>query len=289
MRTSRSSSTSRAGTGILRRFLGLVWVGHPGPSVLNGLAAGAIAAVAGAAPAEAVRLGVAMTALQLAIGATNDLVDAERDATAGRQKPIPLGLVDVRSARLLAAGSGLGGLVLAASVNPAVGGLAAVGLGLGLAYDLWLRSLGLGWLAFVLGLPLVPIYGWLGGAGVLPTPILGLAAAAVPAGLGLAVGNGLRDAAADQVGGVPTIALRLGRFGPAVAAAAHAVALGILLGGLASWGGDGVGLAMLGIGVALLAVGLLLPAAGRAWEVQAVGLAVVAVGWLASLREVGAL
>jgi protoheme IX farnesyltransferase len=289
LRTSRSSSTSRAGTGILRRFLGLVWVGHPGPSVLNGLAAGAIAAVAGAAPAEAVRLGVAMTALQLAIGATNDLVDAERDATAGRQKPIPLGLVDVRSARLLAAGSGLGGLVLAASVNPAVGGLAAVGLGLGLAYDLWLRSLGLGWLAFVLGLPLVPIYGWLGGAGVLPTPILGLAAAAVPAGLGLAVGNGLRDAAADQVGGVPTIALRLGRFGPAVAAAAHAVALGILLGGLASWGGDGVGLAMLGIGVALLAVGLLLPAAGRAWEVQAVGLAVVAVGWLASLREVGAL
>jgi len=230
-----------------------------------------------------------MTALQLAIGATNDLVDAERDATAGRQKPIPLGLVDVRSARLLAAGSGLGGLVLAASVNPAVGGLAAVGLGLGLAYDLWLRSLGLGWLAFVLGLPLVPIYGWLGGAGVLPTPILGLAAAAVPAGLGLAVGNGLRDAAADQVGGVPTIALRLGRFGPAVAAAAHAVALGILLGGLASWGGDGVGLAMLGIGVALLAVGLLLPAAGRAWEVQAVGLTVVAVGWLASLREVGAL
>jgi 4-hydroxybenzoate polyprenyltransferase len=247
-----------------------------------------IAAIAGAAPAEAVRLGVAMTALQVAIGATNDLVDAERDAAAGRRKPIPLGLVDVRSAGLLAAGSGLGGLVLAASVNPAVGGLAAVGLGLGLGYDLWLRWLGLGWLAFVLGLPLVPVYGWLGGAGVLPAPIFGLAAAAVPAGLGLAVANGLRDVAADQVGGVPTIALRLGRFGRSIAALAHAVALGILLGGLAIWGGDGVGLAALGVGVALLAVGLLLPPATRAWEAQAVGLAVVAVGWLAAVRSAGA-
>ncbi len=230
-----------------------------------------------------------MTALQLAIGTTNDLVDAERDTAAERPKPIPSGLVRPEAARVLACGAGLAGLGLAATVGPGVLGVAAVGFALGLAYDLALRSRGLGWLAFVLGLPLVPIYGWLGGAGSLPAPILLLAAAAAPAGFGLAVANGRPDAVADRRSGTPSLALRLERRGPVAIVVAYGVAFSGLGAGLATWGGGGAGLGLVGVGVGVLAVGLAVPPAVRAWEIQAVGLAVVGVGWLAALRMGGAL
>lgn len=238
---------------------------------------------------DALRLGAAMTSLQLAVGATNDVVDAEADAAVGRAKPIPLGLVGLGAARVLAVGAALGGLALAASFGWGVFGLAALGLAVGLAYDLRLRSLSLGWLAFALGLPLVPLYGWLGGAGTLPGPIAVLVAAAAPAGVGLAVANGRRDLAADRSSGRPNIALRLGRPASVVAGLGYLVALGLLGGGLAAWGGGGGGLAVVALGIGVLGIGFALPPAARAWEVQAVGLAVVAVGWLVAVREGGSL
>lgn len=238
---------------------------------------------------DALRLGVAMTSLQIAVGATNDVVDAKADAAVGRAKPIPRGLVGPGAARALAVGAALGGLALAASFGPGVFGLAALGLAVGLAYDLRLRSLGLGWLGFALGLPLVPLYGWLGGAGTLPGPVVVLAAAATPAGVGLAIANWRRDLAADRTSGRPNIVLRLGTPAPLVAGLCYLVALGLLGGGLAAWGGGGAGLAVVALGVGVLGLGYALPSAGRAWEVQAVGLAVAAVGWLVALREAGSL
>jgi 4-hydroxybenzoate polyprenyltransferase len=250
--------------------------------------AGSVALFAGAEEAVALRLGLAMTALQLAIGAVNDLADAERDAAAGRRKPIPLGLVGRNAAAALALGGALAGLVLAASVGPLVAGLAAAGLGVGLAYDLRLRALDLGWLAFVLGLPLLLVFGWIGGAGTLAGPVLLLAIAAAPAGFGLAVANARRDVASDRATGGSSVALRLGAAAGPVTALAYGVALAFALAGLAIWGGAGVGLGLVGAGIAVLVVGLFLPAGSRGWEVQAVGLAVVALGWLTALRESGA-
>lgn len=256
---------------------------------MNGLAAAAIALVAGAEAGLALRLGLAMTALQLAIGATNDLVDAERDGAAGRRKPLPLGLIGRGSATMLAAGAAIGGLGLAASIGPLVAGLAAVGLAVGLAYDLRLRRLGLGWLAFVVGLPLLVLYGWFGGAGAVGGPVILLALAASPAGFGLAIANGRRDVAADRSVGRTSLAVRLGPIGDRVAVLAYAIALGPVLAGLLVWGGGGTGLGLVAAGIGVLAVGLRLPAAARAWEVQAMGLALVAVGWLAALQATGSI
>ncbi len=271
------------------RLVGLLWVGHPGPSVLTGLVAGSVGILAGADLGAALRLFVAMTTLQLAIGAMNDLVDAERDTLTGRRKPIPLGFVGRKSAAAVAAGTALAGLVVAASLGPAILGLAILGLGLGLGYDLRLRSLGLGWLAFALAIPLVPIFGWLGGSGSLPGPVLLLAAASVPAGVGLAVSNGLRDVGSDELSGTPSLARRLGSLAPRLVAIAYLVALLILLGGIGLFGGGGVGLGLVAVGIGLVGIGLLVPARSRAWEVQAIGLAVVAVGWLSALRHSGVL
>lgn len=274
---------------VLVRLVGLLWVGHPGPSVLTGVVAGSVGILAGAEADVALRLFLAMTALQLAIGATNDLVDAERDALSGRRKPIPLGLVGRTTAAVVAGGTALVGLVVAASLGPAVFGLAVLGLGLGLGYDLRLRSLGLGWLAFALAIPLVPIFGWFGGSGSLPGPVLFLALAAVPAGLGLAISNGLPDLGSDALTGTPSLARRLGSSAPRLAALADLLALLVVLGGIALFGGGGVGLGLVAVGIGLVGIGLSLPARSRAWEVQAIGLAIVALGWLSALRHAGTL
>ena len=62
----------------------------------------------------AVRLGIAMTALQASIGSLNDVVDAPRDAGHKPGKPIPAGLVSAVSARVLVIVAAAVGLVLSA-------------------------------------------------------------------------------------------------------------------------------------------------------------------------------
>src|SRR6478672_8079955 len=115
-RTSASSSTSDRAPGVGARALGWIRLTHPFPSILDGLVSGAIAWVAGGAADQVVRIGVAMTALQLGIGTVNDIVDAPRDAGRKAGKPIPGGLVTPSGARLLAIACSLAGVVLAASV-----------------------------------------------------------------------------------------------------------------------------------------------------------------------------
>ena len=72
---------------------GLLRLVHPFPILLDGIATGAVALLAGGEAPTALRLGVAMVALQASIGALNDLVDAPLDAGRKPGKPIPAGLV----------------------------------------------------------------------------------------------------------------------------------------------------------------------------------------------------
>jgi 4-hydroxybenzoate polyprenyltransferase len=58
-----------------------------------------VAVLAGAEPGPAIRIGLAMTLLQLGIGTLNDVVDAPADAGVKPGKPIPAGLVDPGAAR----------------------------------------------------------------------------------------------------------------------------------------------------------------------------------------------
>src|SRR6476469_6672903 len=112
-RTSTSSFTSDPSAGrpdppdrpeAAARLAGLVRLIHPFPSILDGVVVGAVALVAGADPAAALRLGVSMTALQASIGTVNDLVDVALDTGRKPGKPIPAGLVSIRGARIAAIG-----------------------------------------------------------------------------------------------------------------------------------------------------------------------------------------
>jgi len=71
----------------------------------------AVALLAGVESAVAIRLGLSMTALQVSIGALNDLVDAPRDVGRMPPKPIPAGLVTPAAARAVVLG-GVGTLLI---------------------------------------------------------------------------------------------------------------------------------------------------------------------------------
>ncbi len=267
---------------------------HPFPSVLDGAVVALIALVAGGGLAMAVALGCSMTAIQFAIGAVNDLVDAPRDAGRKPGKPIPNGLVSRREAGIVAGACGAVGLLLALVGGPVLLLLAALILGIGLAYDLWAKGTTLSWLPFAVGIPLLPVYGWFGATGALPGLFLVLVPAAANAGTALAIANAIVDMERDEAAGSRSIALALGRTGASgLVLALHAV-VALLATATAAYVGAPVGwvAAVLAATFAPLGGAVLgIVAAGRdrvslrelAWEIQAIGTGLLAVAWMGAL------
>ena len=247
-----------------------------------------MAVVAGAPWDVAARIGLAMTLLQLGIGTVNDVVDAPADAGRKAGKPIPSGLVSGRQATIAAGILFIGGTGLALSVSWAVGGLAVIVVVIGLAYDLRLKGTAWSWLPFAVGIPILPVFGWLGATGSLVPLFVVLLPAAVAAGAGLAIGNALVDVERDRSAGLSSIAIVLGPARSRVVSAGLFGAVGVAAVASAIAAERSIPI------VLLLAVAALVPVAAsvaassassagreRAWQVEAVGLAVVGTIWLA--------
>jgi 4-hydroxybenzoate polyprenyltransferase len=272
-------------------LFGLLRLVHPFPSALDAAVAFVLAMLAGASGGRAAVLATAMLAIQFSIGAVNDLVDAPADAAAGRSKPVVDGRVSFALAVGAAASLGPAGLVTATLVSPAAGLIALVGYGVGLAYDLRFKASAWSWLPYAAGIPLLPVYAWVGATGRLPAPILGLAGLGVLGGAALAIANSLADRERDATSRTPTVATALGRT--------RSIWLGALLdltvGGVAAISAVAVagpvpGTWLAWAGAATLAAGVAAGVRGhlqRAWEVQAIGLGVLAAGWVAALAAAG--
>lgn len=227
-----------------------------------------------------------MLLLQFGIGASNDAVDAPRDmAKAG--KPIPRGLVSRRSAVALATGSFAGGLVAAVAVDPVLVVVGIVVISVGLVYDLALKGTAWSWLPFAIGIPILPVFGWLASPTPLPGAFAILVPTAVAAGAALAIGNALADVERDRAANVDSVATRLGASRAwvvqivvlgivAIAAVATAVAMG--RGSLVT-----AAIAVLGLiplAAAVAARGRSAEARERAWEVEAIATGFLAIAWL---------
>jgi len=270
---------------------GLVRLAHPFPSLLNALVTLAIAALADGGLPTAARLGLAMLALQASIGAVNDLVDAGVDAGRKPGKPIPRGIVGPGEARALAAGGLIAGLALALPSGPATVAVAAIGVGLGYVYDVRLSRTAWSWLPLAAALPLVPVFAWLGTTGEVPPALLPLIPIGIVGGGGLALANGIADLERDLAAGVRTAAVRLGRQAWIVDAAAMAAALALAW--LFAPGVPPVRISGLGLGSLLVIGGLILSrtaSAGRrerGWELQAAGVGVVGLAWVAGIAATG--
>ena len=89
---------------------GRIGVLHPFPSLLDGIATGLIALLAGGTLPIALMAGTAMALLQTSIGATNDLCDIGHDRVARPQKALPSGLVAPRHVATYAVLASVAGL-----------------------------------------------------------------------------------------------------------------------------------------------------------------------------------
>ena len=277
----------------------------------------AIASLAGGSPATAIRLGAAMLAIQLSIGALNDLNDAAADARSKPGKPIPAGLAARRDARLLTVVGFVAGLALSWPSGPVVMAIAVAGAACGYVYDLRLKPTALSWLPLAIALPLLPAFAWMGASASADAPLgHGLPAAAailVPlailAGGALAISNALIDLEVDRVAGLATVVARLGRERSWRLHAALLAAVVIFAAGawwvtpVSAAGSDAAGLVG-GIafvaGAALMALGVgltwrrtrprgaaaIFPVnrlTGLAWEIEALGVGVLGLGWIAAI------
>jgi 4-hydroxybenzoate polyprenyltransferase len=274
----------------MARIGGLIRLTHPFPSLLDGAVVGAVAALAGADGPTVLRLGVAMSALQVSIGAVNDVMDAGSDAGRKPGKPIPAGLLSPALGRAVAAIAAVVGVALAVPSGLATVVLAVVVLGIGYGYDLRFKGTAWSWVPFAVGIPLLPVFGWLGAAGSLPGIFAVLLPVAVLAGTALAIANARADAERDAAAGLDSVAVRLGlERAWLLHAALLALVVGAALVTLAA--SEASTVALLGAAGAgfVLALGVVLGRAGdsaqreRAWEIEAIGVAVLAAVWLAAV------
>ena len=284
--------------------MGILRLGHPFPSLLNAGASLAFATLAGAPMPVAVRLALSMLAIQVSIGALNDHADRDRDAMAKPGKPIPAGLATAGEALALATLSGVVGLALSLVSGVATMAVIGLGLALGYAYDLRLSRGRWSWLPLALALPVVPIHAWQGATGGIPGALLALVPVAVIAGAGLALANGLVDLERDMGSARGGAVVRLGAglawgiqaallgsavvlavaLAPAVAPGAGRAATAVPVELLAALRGWGMALGI--VAVLVGAIALRAPAPGireRGWELEAIGVAAVGLGWLAGI------
>jgi heme o synthase len=186
---------------------GLLRACHPEPVATITVVGTLLAVAAGRRPVDVLTIGLAVLTSQLAIGWTNDWLDADRDRASGRQdKPIPLGQVSRRAV-------GLGGLVAAVANVPlsllsgwVPGVWGIVGMLCGLAYDWPLKFTAASLLPYLVAFGALVAFvtgthaWWLIGAGVL-------------LGGGAHFVNVLPDLANDARTGVRGLPQRLGATG----------------------------------------------------------------------------
>jgi 4-hydroxybenzoate polyprenyltransferase len=236
-----------------------------------------------------------MLCLQFAIGSANDYVDAPADAAAKPGKPIPAGLLSRRTARAVSVSMASVGLVVAAWVGPAAFGVGLCGLGLGLAYDFRLKGTPMSWVAFALGVGLLPLYAWLGARGTVPAALTGVVVLSVVAGSALAIANAYADLEADTLSRTESIATLVGRTATLrINACLLAMVQAIVLATTAAAGpGPALAVEAVGCGLAWMGVGLAVVRGTKAgslvWEIQALGILVIGAGWLADLSSAGIL
>ena len=251
----------------------LIISSHPGPSLVIAGLATLLAAQAAPHGIGPVLTGPALLAGKLSIGWSNDACDAARDAAAGRtDKPLARGDISAPAVWTAAGTAAAAGLAMALAIGPVTGGLYALAIALGWAYNLGLKSTLASGVTYLLGFGLMPAYA----ASTLPghpAPRWPVAVAAGLLGLGAHFANVLPDLAADKATGVGGLPQRVAALlGPgAVRAAAIALLLTasalLLLAATRRW------VAIPGLIVALVLAVAAARGTGRAPFLAAIGIA----------------
>jgi 4-hydroxybenzoate polyprenyltransferase len=268
------------------RVRSLIFLGHPGPSVLVTVVFVALAGLAGRGVPDATRilqLVGTMLPIQLCIGVINDVVDLPADTVAQPYKPLVRGVLRRSTAAWVGVILGAIGLGSAATINLATLGLGAAALAAGLCYDLGLRRTVLSWVPWWGGMAVLPLASY-ASAGAIPSRLLVLIPLSALIAIGLQLANGLPDIDTDREAGVRNLPVLIGVDASHWAAPASLIGAGVLAVALAGpLHQAGVAFS---VGVAVLACGVLLVVVSRTarpFPILALATAVFAVTWLASL------
>nr|WP_239095855.1 UbiA family prenyltransferase [Micromonospora lutea] len=209
--------------------LGLVRASHPEPTAAVTTVAGLLAVGVGHPPGGVVAVVLTVAASQFAVGWTNDLLDADRDATVGRtDKPLASGALGRRTVAVAAAMAATATVGLALTTNPAAALCATVALVSALLYDWPLKSTPLSVLPYTISFGALPAFVVLALPGAPPPPIWLVAAAAL-LGAGAHFANVLPDFADDARTGIRGLPHRLGPAGSRAAAVGLLIAATVTL------------------------------------------------------------
>ncbi|MEV6693306.1 UbiA family prenyltransferase [Micromonospora sp. NPDC051196] len=193
--------------------LGLVRASHPEPTAAVTTVAGLLAAGTGHPPGGIATVALTVAASQFAVGWTNDLVDADRDALVGRaDKPVAAGLVSRRLVAVAAVLAVTTTVALALTTNPMAALWATIGLVSALLYDWPLKSTAISVLPYTISFGALPAFVVLALPGA-PAPPVWLVVAAALLGAGAHFANVLPDLADDARTGVRGLPHRLGPAG----------------------------------------------------------------------------
>ncbi|MFV2099542.1 UbiA family prenyltransferase [Micromonospora sp. LOL_024] len=203
--------------------LGLVRASHPEPTAAVTTVAGLLAAGVGHPPGAILGVALTVAASQLAVGWTNDLLDAGRDAAVGRtDKPVAAGALD-RGTVTVAASVAVGATVaLALTTNPLAALCAIVALVSALLYNWPMKSTPASVLPYAVSFAALPAFVVLALPGA-PAPPVWLVSAAALLGAGAHFANVLPDLTDDARTGVRGLPHRLGPTG------SRAAAVGLLI------------------------------------------------------------
>ncbi len=268
------------------RFRSLVFLGHPGPSILVTIVFIAIAGLACRGVPDATRilqLVGTMLPIQVCIGVINDVMDLPADTAAQPYKPLVRGVLRRSTAAWIGAILGGIGLCVAATINLATLGLGVAALGAGLSYDLGLRRTVLSWVPWWGGMGVLPLMAY-ASAGSIPSRLLVLVPLAALIAIGLHLANALPDIDADRLAGGRSLPVVVGVDAARWAGPAALALAGLLSVVLAIPTGQRL-IVVVGAAVVLAAgvVVALVSRSARPFPVLAVATAVFAVAWLASL------
>ncbi|WP_262282731.1 UbiA family prenyltransferase [Micromonospora sp. MA102] len=235
--------------------LGLVRASHPEPAAAVTVVAGLLARAVGHGAGGVAVVSLTVLASQLAVGWSNDLIDADRDATVGRtDKPVATGAVSRRVLARATVPAAVATPLLALALGPAAALCATLGLVAALLYNWPLKSTPVSVLPYAVSFGALPAFVVLALPGT-PAPPVWLVAAAALLGAGAHFANVLPDLADDARTGVRGLPHRLGPAGSRAAAAglllAATVALVVGPPGPPSW----AGLAAVAAAVGVPAVG----------------------------------
>lgn len=283
---------------VLRTLRGALFVIHFFPAVMNAAAGFAFTLIAsggtalgGTALGRAAVAAASVFLISAAVGSMNDFLDVDLDRQTKPTKPIARGDISRPATLILSLGAAALGGLLSLSLGPWVMLTALLVLASGLTYDFWLKGTIWSWIPYGIGIPALPVWGFLA-AGTF-TPIL-LASFPLGALVALAIhlANTIPDIAGDTEYGIKGLAHRLGLasslavtwvcFSAAIVLLALTPTIlgndpALLLPGLA------LGVVLLAVMIADYSINRSQASLHRGWYMSAVLGGVLGVSWVVSL------